>query len=102
MVEGGAAIMIRIDCRGASTDALPSSEEIRSAADCFVKHGYAILDHVVPAEKIQALNLEFLEGYARFIRDEETDRVKKVGRQRYMFSLRLAGGFADPLVFANP
>ena len=57
---GWAAIMIRIDCRGVSTDALASSEEIRAATDCFVKHGYAILDHVVPADRIRALNLEFL------------------------------------------
>src|SRR5438046_3126688 len=94
--------MIRIDCRGASTDDLASSEEIRAATDCFVKHGYAILDHVVPEDKIRALNLEFLQSYARFLRDEETDEVKKVGPQRYMLALRLAGGFGDPLVFANP
>lgn len=94
--------MIRIDCRGVSTDGLASSEQIRAATDCFVKQGYAILDHVVPEEKIRALNLEFVEDYARFIRDEETDEVKKVGPQRYMLSLRLTGGFGDPLLFANP
>ena len=46
--------MIRIDCRGVSTESPASSEQVRAAADCFVKYGYAILDHVVPAAKIQA------------------------------------------------
>ena len=94
--------MIRIDCRGVSTEAPAASEQIRAAADCFIRHGYAILDHVVPAEKIQALNREFLDRYDRFTRDEETEEVKKVGPARYMNSLRLDQGFGDPQLFANP
>jgi ectoine hydroxylase-related dioxygenase (phytanoyl-CoA dioxygenase family) len=94
--------MIRIDCRGLSTDALAASDQIRAAADCFVKYGYAILDHVVPEEKIRALNLEFVEDYRRYLRDEETDDVKKVGPQRYMVALRMSGGFGDTAIFANP
>jgi ectoine hydroxylase-related dioxygenase (phytanoyl-CoA dioxygenase family) len=94
--------MIRIDCRGVSTESPASSEQVRAAADCFVKHGYAILDHVVPAEKIQALHREFLERYDRFLRDEETDEVKKVGPSRYMISLRLDQAFGDTQIFANP
>lgn len=94
--------MIRIDCRDVSTEGLASSDKIRAAADCFVKHGYAILDHVVPEEKVRALNIELLETYDRSLRGGDTDEVKEVGTERYMIALRLTGGFGDPLIFANP
>lgn len=94
--------MIRIDCRGVSADAASSSEQIRAATACFVKHGYAILDNIVPAEKVRALNLHFHQRYARFLRDEESDDSKKIGPARYLVPLRFAEGFGDPLIFANP
>jgi hypothetical protein len=87
--------MIRIDCRGVPTDDLAASEQIRTAADCFTRHGYAILDNVVAKEKIERLHREFLDSYSRFLKDEETDEVRQVGYQRYMLSLKLDGGFAD-------
>jgi ectoine hydroxylase-related dioxygenase (phytanoyl-CoA dioxygenase family) len=94
--------MIRIDCRGVSPEAAAASEQTRTAIACFVKHGYAILDHVVSAEKIRALQLEFDQHYGRFLRDEESDDSKKVGAARYMIPLRFARGFADTAIFANP
>lgn len=94
--------MIRIDCRGVPTEDLAASEQIRAAADCFTRHGYAILDNVVAKEKIERLHREFLDGYSRFLKDEETDEVRQVGYQRYMLSLKMSGGFADPDIFANP
>jgi ectoine hydroxylase-related dioxygenase (phytanoyl-CoA dioxygenase family) len=94
--------MIRVDCQGVAPDAAAGSEEIRTAIDCFVKHGYAILDHVVPTEKIHALRQEFEHDYGRLLKDEEDDKSKKVGDARYMIPLRVAKGFADTQIFANP
>jgi ectoine hydroxylase-related dioxygenase (phytanoyl-CoA dioxygenase family) len=94
--------MIRIDCRGVSPAAAAASEQMRAAIACFIKHGYAILDHVVPAEKIRALHLEFQHDYGRLLMDEETDTSKKVGDARYMIPLRFRRGFADIEIFANP
>jgi Phytanoyl-CoA dioxygenase (PhyH) len=94
--------MIRIDCRGLPTDSLSGSQPIRDAIDCFVKHGYAILDNVMPEEKIRALNLEFLQSYAHLLHNKETDDSKAVGPSRYMMPLRFTGGFGDPQIFANP
>ncbi len=94
--------MIRIDCRGVSTDDLANSAEIRAAYDCFVKHGYAILEHVVPEDRIQALLAEFNDRYARYLRDQEAADSLEVGGRRFMFPLLLSGGFGDPLVYANP
>ena len=94
--------MIRIDCQGVSPDDAAVSEQMRTAIACFVKHGYAILDHVIPAEKIRALQLEFQRDYGRVLTDEETDASKKVGDARYMIPLRFTRGFADIEIFANP
>lgn len=94
--------MIRFDFAGLA----PSDETFRgriaAAADGFHRQGYAILDNVLPIETVAALNAEFLEQYQRYLKDEETDEVSKVGKQRYMLALRFAGRFADPVVFANP
>ena len=94
--------MIRIDCRGAPSDDLAKSAPIQEAYDCFVKHGYAILDHVVPDAKLQALRAEFDEQYPQYLRDAETADSIEVGKRRYMVPIALSGAFADPQVFANP
>ena len=94
--------MIRVDCRGVSTDDLANSGEIRAAYDCFVKHGYAILDHVVPEDRIQALLAEFNDRYTQYLRDQEAADSLEVGGRRFMFPLSLSGGFGEPLVYANP
>jgi len=47
--------MTRIDCRQISGDDIGKSEQIRLAYDCFIKNGYAILDHVLGVETVQAL-----------------------------------------------
>src|SRR5689334_20938465 len=94
--------MIRIDCRSVSGATVEASDEVRAATDCFVRHGYAILDNVVPEETINALRREFVEAYAHFLRDETSDYSKKVGPSRYMIALRFAEGFGNPLIYANP
>jgi ectoine hydroxylase-related dioxygenase (phytanoyl-CoA dioxygenase family) len=94
--------MIRIDCRGASTDDLAKSEQIRDAYDCFVKHGYAILDHVLPEATMQALRADFDNRYPQYLHDAETSDSLEVGKRRYMVPIALSGSFGDPLVFANP
>ncbi|MBS0517260.1 MAG: phytanoyl-CoA dioxygenase family protein [Proteobacteria bacterium] len=94
--------MIRIDCRGLSTDTLAGSEQMRSAYDCFVRHGYAILDHIVPEEQVEALRQEFNETYACYLSDRKADESLRVSKRRFMVPVALSGGFADPLVYANP
>ncbi len=94
--------MIRIDCRGVAPDDAAASEPMRAAIDCFVRHGYAILDHAIAEGKVRALGEEFDRHYRPRLRDEETTESKKVGDARYMIPLRLTHGFADTDVFANP
>ena len=94
--------MIRIDCRGVSTAALADSEELRIAYDCFGRHGYAILDHLIPAEMIEGLRVEFDARYARYMQDQEVEDTLEGGKRRFMVPISLSGGFADPMVFANP
>jgi ectoine hydroxylase-related dioxygenase (phytanoyl-CoA dioxygenase family) len=94
--------MTRFDCSGISTDSLDSCGQLDAAADYFIKEGYAILDNVLPGETVEALNREFLSDYAPFLEDVETEQSLSVGGRRWMVSMRFAGGFADPLVFANP
>jgi ectoine hydroxylase-related dioxygenase (phytanoyl-CoA dioxygenase family) len=94
--------MIRIDCRGLSTEALADTEQIRAASDCFIKHGYAILDHILPEEKVHALRHEFKEHYDRYLSDREADESLRVSQRRFMVPIALSGGFGDPLVYANP
>ncbi len=94
--------MTRIDCRDLSTAALPESEEIAAAYDCFTKQGYAILDHVVAEDKIEKLNVEFDARYAQYLQDREAEDSLEVGKRRFMVPVRLDGGFGDPAVFANP
>jgi ectoine hydroxylase-related dioxygenase (phytanoyl-CoA dioxygenase family) len=93
---------IRIDCRGVSADTVEASPEFGAAIGCFQRHGYAILDHVLPEARIGTLNEEFHARYSRFLRDMEADDSREVGRKRYLVPLHFAGGFADPAIFANP
>lgn len=97
-----ATLMIRIDCRGVSTDDLANATEIRAAHDCFIRHGYAILDNVVSEERTRELLAEFNERYAQYLHDQEAADSLAVGARRFMFPLRFSGGFGDPLVYANP
>lgn len=99
--RGCPQIMIRIDCRGVSTKAPAKPRQIREACDCFVRHGYAVLDHVIAPAKVRSLRAEFDETRGRFLRDGGAKSLK-VGANRHMHALPLAGAFADPLVYANP
>lgn len=94
--------MIRIDCRGLSTDDLEESEQVQRAYHCFVQNGYAILDNIVPEETIRDLKAEFDARAARFEADRAADESLEVGKRRFMIPLKLSGPFGDPRVFANP
>ncbi len=94
--------MIRIDCRGVSTAAPAKSRQLRNACDCFVKHGYAILDHAFPVDAIGALRGEFDARLASAPAALGPQESLEVGQHRYMIPLPLSGGFGDPRVFANP
>lgn len=98
--------MVRIDCQGLSSglsdDRLSNSEQVRQAYECLVKNGYAILDHVLPRETVDALRREFEERYAGRLAGAPGDDTLEIGDRRLLFPLPLAGGFADPLVYAHP
>jgi ectoine hydroxylase-related dioxygenase (phytanoyl-CoA dioxygenase family) len=94
--------MIRIDFQGVSTDALAASEQIRAASDCFTRHGYAILDHVIPQDIVHALHDEFNDRYREYIADRESEDSLQVGNKRFMIPLHFSGNLGAPLVFANP
>lgn len=94
--------MIRIDCREISGDDIGKSEHIRRAYDGLVRHGYAILDNVLAEEKVHALAAEFEQRYAEYLVDRDRDDTLEVGQRRYMIPVAFTGGFADPLVYANP
>jgi ectoine hydroxylase-related dioxygenase (phytanoyl-CoA dioxygenase family) len=102
LAKSKAANMIRIDCRGLSTDNLEDSEQMQSAQDCFVRHGYAILDHIVPEEMIRDLKEEFEGRYAQYVHDHGHDDSVEVGKRRFMIPVKLSGHFGNPQVFANP
>lgn len=94
--------MTRIDCRQISGDDLAGSEQVRLAFDSLTRHGFAILDHVLPQERVRALNAEFTASYDRYLQNSELDDTLKVGNKRYMIPVALSGGFGDPLIYANP
>lgn len=94
--------MIRIDCREISGGDIGRSEPMRRAYDCFVKSGYAILDKVIDAKKVQALRAEFDVRYDRYLEDRERAETLEVGKRRFLVPIEFAGGFADPSVYANP
>ena len=94
--------MMRIDCRGVSTEGLADSEQIRAASDCYIKNGYAILDNILPEAKIAALHVEFQKLYRDYLDDVERDDSVEVGKSRFLMHIRLCDGFGDPMVYANP
>lgn len=75
---------------------------MRNACECFVKHGYVILDHILPAEKVDALHREFGQTHGRCLLERQGDDSRQVGRRRFLVPVALSGGFGDPLVYANP
>lgn len=95
-------MMQRFDCRDVSEANASNSETIRSACDCFVKHGYAILDNVIAPEKMSALAAAFDDRYENYQSDRPAGEFMEVGDRRRMIPVELSGAFADPLVFANP
>ena len=94
--------MTRIDFEGVPTDALADAEQVHAASKCFVQHGYAILDHVIPEGAVRALYDEFNDRYCDYIADREPKDSLQVGNKRYMIPLHLSGGLGAPSVFANP
>ncbi len=94
--------MNRFDFSGVSTEGLAQSKEIEAAFAGFTRHGYAILDNVVPAETIRSMHAEFFERYKDQIRDQEAADSLEVGARRFMIPLHFSGGLGAPLVFANP
>ena len=94
--------MIRIDCHGIAVEEIATSSALSDAGSCFVKHGYAILDRVVPEATVHALRAEFDLAYARYQQDREAEDSIEVGNRRFMIPLRLAGGFGSTEIFANP
>jgi len=94
--------MTRVDCSGISLDDPAGSDAIGRAYDMLTKHGFVVLDHVLPVDTVTALREEFAGRYARYLQNREYDDTLKVGNMRYMITVDLSGGFADPLVYANP
>jgi hypothetical protein len=94
--------MIRIDCRGVSTSAPEEARQLREAVDCFGKHGYAILDHAFSPEAIRQLHAELGTRLSAECVTFAPKASLEVGAQRFMIPVPLAGGFANPLIFANP
>jgi ectoine hydroxylase-related dioxygenase (phytanoyl-CoA dioxygenase family) len=94
--------MMRFDCHDAPAGSPDFPKWIDGAADCLSRHGYLILDNVLPRAFVEALDRDFLGTYGRFLKDEDSDEARKVGFQRYMLALEFAGRFGDPAVFANP
>lgn len=94
--------MIRIDFGGVSLDSIADCRQLEDAYACFTRHGYAILDHVIPEQVIRTLGVEFSELHANCATASEGEDSLEVGKRRLMFALPLSGGFANPLIFANP
>ncbi|HTR85270.1 MAG TPA: phytanoyl-CoA dioxygenase family protein [Reyranella sp.] len=93
--------LLRIDCREISGEPA-KSEQIQRAYDCLTRHGYAILDHVLPGEKMGALKAEFEARHARYLENREYDETLEVGTGRFLVPVALSGPFADPELYANP
>ncbi len=95
--------MTRIDCRQIAADAtIAQSEQVRLAYESLIKNGYVVLDHVVDAGTAARLNQEFRARYHNYLQDSELPDTMKVGNKRYLMTLDLSGGFADPAIYANP
>ena len=98
--------MLRFDCRdlpqGDLEGDLANAEAIRGAYDCFVKGGYAILDNVIAAGRIDALAAEFNARHADYYTDKPSGEFMEVGDRRRMIPVDLSGALGDPLLFANP
>ncbi len=94
--------MNRFDFTGVSTEGLAQSALISAAFDDFTRHGYVILDNVVPAEDIRSLHAEFFRDYKDQIRDQEAADSLEVGARRFMIPLHFSGGLGAPRIFANP
>lgn len=93
---------IRIDCRKIPGDGIEKSDAILLACDCFNKNGYAILDHVLDVETVEALRVEFQGRYEKYLEDREYAETIAVGKKRFLVPIELSGRFADPLIYGNP
>jgi hypothetical protein len=94
--------MNRFDFKGVSTEDLAQSKLIDAAFEGFTRHGYVILDNVMPPETVRSLHAEFFETYKDQIRDQEAADSLEVGGRRFMIPLHFSGGLGSPEVFANP
>jgi ectoine hydroxylase-related dioxygenase (phytanoyl-CoA dioxygenase family) len=97
--------LLRIDCRSlsecSSTEDIAKSEPIRLAYECFVRNGYALLDHVLSVPDVSALRGEFHARYEKYLQDREYGETMEVGNKRFLVPVELSGGFAEAQVWAN-
>ncbi len=86
--------MTRVDCRDPAA--------VARACTAFDAHGYVILDHLVSADRMEALHRELTSRYARYLDDVEYPETIRVGHRRYQVPIALTGGFAEPEVYGHP
>jgi ectoine hydroxylase-related dioxygenase (phytanoyl-CoA dioxygenase family) len=93
-MEAQLADVIRVDCRDPAAVLL--------ACTAFDEHGYVVLDHLLPAAKVQALHREFIARYPQYLEDVEHPETGRLNHRRYKVPIAFTGGFADPEVYGHP
>jgi ectoine hydroxylase-related dioxygenase (phytanoyl-CoA dioxygenase family) len=76
--------------------------QLYTAAHQFRVHGCLWLENCFARSKVQALQDQFMRDYASQDPDTVEQNCLRVGDQRYMFTVRVEGAFADPAIYAAP
>jgi hypothetical protein len=76
--------------------------QLFTAAHKFRVHGCLWLENCLSRDKVTAMQQQFMGEYAGLDLSIVQKNCLHVGDKRYMFSVRVAGAFADPDVFAAP
>lgn len=76
--------------------------QMYTAAHQFRVHGCLWLENSFARDKVQALQDQFMQDYASQDLQRVQQNCLRVGDQRYMFTVRVDGAFAEPDIYAAP
>jgi hypothetical protein len=86
--------IVRVDCRDPAVGP--------RACEALETHGYVLLDHLLPAGKVQALHRDFTQRYPQYLEDVEHPETTRLNHRRYKVPIGFRGACADPEVYGHP
>lgn len=75
---------------------------IDNAKKDFLEHGTLIIKDAISPKLVERCKTDFLQDYKKYLSSNRQDDALRVGDKRFMITVKMAGNFANPHLFAAP